>query len=311
MKSRLLIVVIVFSIGLFSCDSDKYQSESTQAAWHKKDDIGQEITLSHAPRRVMSFSPAFTEILFAICADSQIVAISPVCNYPEAVKNKPIVSNYPVDQEGVLNVKPDLVFTEVGITPVDVAEQLKSLGIPVYFQNYASVTDLLNKIDTIGHWLGQASRSRKLTDSLKLELHKFENEPPRKDTAKVLVITWHQPIFVHGKNTLMNDKIRLAGGKNAVDQVFDKVYPELTREYILHADPDVLFGGTFSHMDSTFFHLYPELKRVKAYKNKHIYALTDDLATRPSPRVIEAVWEIKKHLDVYYYQTKLTKANGK
>lgn len=257
----------------------------------------------------MSFSPALTEVLFAVCHDSQIVAVSPVCNFPSGVKNKPIVANYPVDQEAVLQVAPDLIFTEEGITPLDVAEQLKSIGYPVCFQRYTSVIDLLNKIDTIGTWLGNGQKARRLTDSLRKEIAILENLPFVGDTAKALVITWKQPIFAHGKNTLTTDKLRLAGGKNAVDQVFDKIYPELTREYILAVNPDVLFGGTFNEMDSTFFSLYPELKAINAYKNRHIYALTDDLSSRPSPRVLESVKEIKHYLDLYY-QTKPKRANG-
>jgi iron complex transport system substrate-binding protein len=257
----------------------------------------------------MSFSPALTEVLFAVCHDSQIVAVSPVCNYPIGTKNKPIVENYPVDQEAVLQVAPDLIFTEEGITPLDVAEQLKSLGHPVYYQRYTTVNDLLNKIDSIGTWLGNSQKAKKLTDSLRKEITNLENLPFFGDTAKALVITWNQPIFVHGKNTITTDKLKLAGAKNAVDQVFDKVYPELTREYILAVNPNVLFGGTFDHMDSTFFSLYPELKVIDAYKNRHIYALTDDLITRPSPRVLESVMEIKHYLNLYY-QTKPNRANG-
>jgi iron complex transport system substrate-binding protein len=46
-------------------------------------------------------------------------------------------------------------------------------------------------------------------------------------------------------------------------------------------------------MDSTFFKLYPELKKIKAYQNKRVYEVTDDLNSRPSPRVIESVLELK------------------
>jgi len=304
LKRYSLLFIAIFT--LLSCDSTKYRDQTRKVKWTKKDDIGQEITLLQAPRKVMSFSPALTEILFAICSDEQIVAVSPVCNFPDRVKSKPIVSNYPVDQEAVLSISPDLIFSEDGITPIDVAEQLKSLGKPVYFQKYHSVLDLLNKIDSIGAWLGRSEQAKYLTDSLKKEIQSIKGQQPTSHLPKVLVITWQQPIFAYGKNTLMTDKIRLAGGKNAVDEVFDKNYPELTREYILKINPDILFGGTFSKMDSTFFQLYPELKEISAYKNKHIYALTDDLATRPSPRVLESVREIKRFLDLYY-QTKLTK----
>ncbi|UOQ77992.1 hypothetical protein MUN84_05050 [Hymenobacter sp. 5516J-16] len=47
-------------------------------------------------------------------------------------------------------------------------------------------------------------------------------------------------------------------------------------------------------MDSTFFRLYPELKRIRAYQTRRIYRVTDDLMSRPTPRVVEGVRELKQ-----------------
>src|SRR5690606_19184373 len=90
-----------------------------------QDDMGREIRLPHTPKRVMAFAASMTEMLFAIADTAQIVARTPQCDYPEGVYSKPVVSNYPVDLEQVLALKPDLVFTVEGITPLDVAERLQ------------------------------------------------------------------------------------------------------------------------------------------------------------------------------------------
>jgi iron complex transport system substrate-binding protein len=47
-------------------------------------------------------------------------------------------------------------------------------------------------------------------------------------------------------------------------------------------------------MDSTFFRLYPELKKTNAYRHQRVYEVTDDLNSRPSPRIAEAVIELKE-----------------
>jgi iron complex transport system substrate-binding protein len=94
----------------------------------------------------------------------------------------------------------------------------------------------------------------------------------------------------------MSEKILLAGGINAIQDLKNRPFPELSREYILKLNPDVILGGTFQKMDSTFFSKYPELKQITAYQKRQIYPLKDDLATRPSPRIIQSIIEIKEAL---------------
>ena len=110
----------------------------------------------------------------------------------------------------------------------------------------------------------------------------------------MLAITWQDPIYCYGQNTLFTDEIRLAGGHNAVVETFPQPYPALTREYVLKLNPDVLLGGSFEKLDSTFFKNYPELKRTKAYQNHHVFAITGNLMERPGPRVVEAVRELQQ-----------------
>jgi iron complex transport system substrate-binding protein len=99
---------------------------------------------------------------------------------------------------------------------------------------------------------------------------------------------------VYGQNTLFTDKIRVAGGQNAVTEKFVQPYPALTREYILKLNPDVLIGGSFGKLDSTFFKNYPELKRIRAYQTRRVYGITGNLMERPGPRVVESVRELQR-----------------
>jgi iron complex transport system substrate-binding protein len=58
----------------------------------------------------------------------------------------------------------------------------------------------------------------------------------------------------------------------------------------------VIFGTSSEQLENTFFNLYPELKKINAYQKKQIYRLTDDLASRPSPRVVASIREIRNFL---------------
>lgn len=87
--------------------------------------------------------------------------------------------------------------------------------------------------------------------------------------------------------------MRLAGGQNAVRDTFPQPFPALTREYILKMNPEVVLGGSFGKLDSTFFQNNPELRRTHAYRARRVYATTPNLLQRPSPRIVEAVRELQ------------------
>jgi iron complex transport system substrate-binding protein len=258
------------------------------------DDLGRNMMLAKLPVQVMALAPSMTEMLFAVCDTSQIVGVTQNCNFPEAVKAKPVVNNYPMDYESLLKVKPELIFTVEGITPLTDAERITQMNIPVYYQNYVTVEDILKGLSTIGKIMGREKQAEILVDSLRNIKEAIGRRTQPLAKPKVLAITWHDPIYAYGKNTIFTDKLRIAGAVNAIDTVFDAPFPALTREYVLKINPDVILGGNFEHMDSTFFRLYPELKKTNAYLSKRIYDVTDDLQSRPSPRVMESVLEIEQ-----------------
>jgi iron complex transport system substrate-binding protein len=258
------------------------------------DDLGRNLKIPRYPKRVMALAPSTTEMLFAVCDESQIIARTQNCDYPAQVKKKPVVNNYPMDYETLVKLKPDLVFTVYGITPPEVAARIQELGIPVYFQTFEKVADIFDRLQDIGRIVHRDAYALFYSDSLQQQLKAITTHGPKQaPKPKVLAITWNDPIYVYGRNTIFTDKLRLIGADNAVPEVMAQPYPALTREYILKINPDVIIGGTFGKMDSTFFKQYPELKRVTAYQTRRIYAVTDDLMSRPSPRVVESVRELQ------------------
>ena len=257
------------------------------------DDLGRALTLPAHPRRVLALAPSMTEMLYAVADTATIIARTPPDNYPAAVYRKPVVNSYPLDMEKLVLLHPDVVFTVEGITSVDDAQRLQELGIPVYFQRYRRVEDIFKGIDEVGRLLGRQPQAKHLTDSLRQRMHALT---PGCGTGleQVLAITWQDPIYCYGQNTLFTDEIRLAGAENAIQDTFPQPYPALTREYILKLNPDILLGGSFEKLDSTFFKNYPELRRIKAYQNRRVYPITGNLLERPGPRVLEAVLELRK-----------------
>jgi iron complex transport system substrate-binding protein len=288
MRFLLLLVPMALLLG---CHSEPKKTAIVPV----RDGLGRLVSLPAHPRRVLALAPSMTEMLFAVADTATIVARCPQDNYPAGVYRKPVVNNYPLDMEKLVLLKPDVVFTIEGITSVDDAQRLQQLGIPVYFLRFRRVEDVFNGMEAVGRIMGRLPQARHLTDSLRHNLKVITNLPNNKLTnpPKVLAITWQDPIYCYGQNTLFTDEIRIAGGRNAVAETFPQPYPALTREYILKLNPDVLLGGSFGKLDSTFFKNYPELKSINAYKNRRVFAITGNLLERPGPRVVESVRELQ------------------
>ena len=267
-----------------------------------QDGLGRTLTLPAQPRRVLALAPSKTEMLYAVADTATIVARVPQDNFPAAVLRKPVVNNYPLDLEKLVLLHPDVVFTVEGITSVDDAQRLQQLGIPVYFMKFRRVEDVFTGMEALGKLLGRPVPAKRCADSLRRELQALLTGPGTvvgvhaPAPIRVLAITWQDPIYCYGQNTLFTDEIRLAGGQNAITETFPQPYPALTREYILKLNPDVLLGGSFEKMDSTFFKNYPELRRINAYRTRRVFSITGNLMERPGPRVVESVRELKKLL---------------
>jgi len=287
-----LLLFIPLLLAVAACRS----GPDTAAVVPVRDGLGRALVLPARPRRVLALAPSMTEMLYAVADPATIVGRVPTDDFPAAVRRLPVVNNYPLDLEKLVLLRPDVVFTVEGMTTPDDAQRLQELGIPVFYQRYRRVEDVFAGLEELGRLLGRPAPAHRAADSLRRALRALipSSAYPLGPAPTVLAITWQDPIYCYGQNTLFTDAIRLAGGQNAVVETFPQPYPALTREYILRLNPDVLLGGSFGKLDSTFFRNYPELRRIRAYQNRRVFAITGNLMERPGPRVVESVRELKR-----------------
>lgn len=301
-KSALRILFLLLTVGLGACQYKTEQADKAAATRVVTDGMGRQVTipmpLEGDTIKVIGLSAAITEMLFAVLPADQVMAVSHVCNYPaDLVATKPRVTTYPLAIEQLVALKPDLIFAEEGIVSLDAAAQMERLGLTCYFFKYKTVNDVWAAMDTIGMLTGQASRAKRVTDSLRAAQQTLVAKYAQMKAASaptVLAIISPKPIYVWGANTFMTDKLGLIGATNAVTENLGKAYPELTAEYVLKLNPDVILGASKAELDSTLFTYYPILKAIKAYKSGRCYGLNGDLSTRPGPRTLQAVDEMGK-----------------
>ena len=100
------------------------------------DAMGNVVTLTSAPERIVSLAPSNTETLFLVGAGDNVVGVTDYCDYPydfsawiEAGNMSSIGNYYGPSVEPIVALDPDLVFASTG--SLEAAATLKSLGYNV------------------------------------------------------------------------------------------------------------------------------------------------------------------------------------
>ena len=109
------------------------------------------------PARIISVIPAVTEMLFAIGAGPQVVAVGSFDDYPPEVARLPRVGALlDPDVERILSLRPDLVI--VYESQNDLRTQLARVGIGMFVYKHAGLADITTTISALGDRVGRQKR---------------------------------------------------------------------------------------------------------------------------------------------------------
>jgi iron complex transport system substrate-binding protein len=252
------------------------------------------VTLAQEPVRIVSLSPTATEDLFAIGAGPQVVAVDNQSNYPSnAPKTK--LSGYTPNAEAVANYRPDLV-----VASNDSNGLLKALGklhIPVLLEPAA--TDLAGayaQIEQLGAATGRTAAARRLVAKLRRQVQSLVGSLPA--SAKGLSV-YHElePDYYSATSKTFIGRIYALLGLHDIADAADKSgsgYPQLSAEYIVAADPDVIVladsiccGQTPAKVERR-----PGWQTVSAIRHGDVVAVSDDVASRWGPRIVTFIGDV-------------------
>ncbi len=155
----LLVALVVAGCGQDGSTSDAAAPTGQGAAFPVTlASPGGKVVLDQRPERIVSLSPTATEMLFAIGAGGQVVAVDSNSNYP-AEAPKTDLSAYQPNIEAIAGYKPDLVV--YSDDPGELAAGLGKLSIPALQQPAATrLDDTYAQLDQLGRATGHAGRGR-------------------------------------------------------------------------------------------------------------------------------------------------------
>ena len=249
------------------------------------------------PERIVSLSPTATEILFAIGAGDQVVAVDRFSNHPA---NAPItdLDGFTVNVEAVASYEPDLVTMQMS----DAASELASLGIEVIARDApADFEGIYTQIEELGAATGHADGAAALVEEIRSEIDDLVADAP--DAAG---LTYYHELdttfYSLNADSFVAKIYGLFGLESIGDQADGEVfngYLPLSEEFILGADPDMIFlaDTLWAAQTAETVAARPGWGDLTAVGNGAVVGLNDDVASRWGPRVVEFVRAIADVLE--------------
>jgi len=258
-----------------------------------------------APKRIISLIPAVTEMLFAIDAGPDVIAVSSFDAYPPEVKNLPRVGALlDPNVERILSLKPDLVI--VYGSQQELKQQLARASIPIFDYRHAGLADVSTTIRTLGERTGRVAQANDVVTRIQQGLADIRARVANRPRPRTLLVFGREPgalrgIYASGGVGFLDDMLRLAGGDNVFADI-KKEAVEASTELILSRRPDVILEIRTSDNPSSpatvasELGLWKALSSVPAVRNNRVHFLTDDRIVIPGPRVAEGTRTIAQAL---------------
>ncbi len=241
-------------------------------------------------RQIVSLSPTATEILFEIGAGDQVVGVDSLSNFPT---DAPItdLSAFQPNVEAIAGYDPDLVV--VSYDPGDLIDGLGELGVAGLIQAPAtSIADVYAQIEELGSSTGHEEEAADLVESMKTELADLVAETPAGDG----ITFFHEidnTLYTATSSTFIGEIYGLFGMSNIADAADSDGssfgFPQLSNEYIIDADPDLIFlsDALYSGESAATVAARPGWDTISSVVSGDIVTLDDDVASRWSPRIVE------------------------
>ena len=261
------------------------------------DELGREVKIAFPPQRIISLAPSVTETLFALGLGDKVVGVTAYCDFPEAAKAKEKVGDtLNPNPERLIALKPDLIVITTSSQLEKLARQLGELNIPVYVTNPRSVAEVVASIRKLGEATGATAEAEKIAAQMQTRISEVETRVAALPKPRVLYVLQTAPLITAGRNTFINDLIRLAGGESVTgNEPAD--YPQLSRETAIARAPEIIVAPS-SH--GTELVKETDLRRdfaaTPAIKANRIVWVNPDLVDRPGPRIVDGLKQLAEGL---------------
>lgn len=248
--------------------------------------------LSEPKQRVVSLSPANTELAYAAGLGNNLIAVSAYSDYPEQAKKLEQVSDWQgVNVERIIALKPDLILAWRGGNPQRPLDQLASFGIPIIYFDPQTIDGVIDAVNELSQYSPKPELAQQNISAMRAKLTPYRNQKKSDlKTKKIFIQLGTQPLFSTGKHTLQNDVVTFCGGENIFANSAVQ-WPQISREQVLTRNPDVIVMTGSIEQEKVVRNFWQSQLDVP------IIRLNEDWFHRAGPRIIDATEQLCEQLN--------------
>ena len=282
MRTKILAIAMALLVAACGSDDDG-RAASTTTTTAAPDDV---------PQAIVSLSPSSTEILFAIGAGDQVIAVDDQSDYPEGVPTTDL-SGYEPNVEAIAGYAPDLVVSSSGDPAL--VDGLGALGIEVLVHEAAvDIDDVYEQIDALGEVTGHVDEAGELVADMRDRIDEISGGAG----DRALTAYWElDPTYYSVTSaTFIGKLLGLVGITSIADEAQAEAndYPQLSAEFIVQADPDLIFLADTECCQQTAETVAARegWGQMKAVITGNVVELSDDVASRWGPRIVDLLEQL-------------------
>jgi cobalamin transport system substrate-binding protein len=256
---------------------------------------GKQVVIERQPSRIVSLSPTSTEVLYAIGAGGQVVAVDDQSNFPaEAPRTQ--LSGFKPNVEAITQQNPDLVVLSADLN--DVVGGLTAVKIPVLLLPTAKTLDeAYAQWTLLGRATGQTAKADDVVRKARDDIKTIVDGTPRKDLSY-----YHElgpDLYTATSGTFIGRVYALFGLRNIADPADTPTaggYPQLGQQALFQANPDLIFLSDTKCCAQTAdtVRARPQWQTLNAVRDNRVTELDDDVASRWGPRVVDLVRQVSE-----------------
>jgi iron complex transport system substrate-binding protein len=246
-------------------------------------------------QRVISTSPAITEILFAIGAGDRVVGVTDYCNYPKNACLLPSIGG-PLNPntEKWIALKPDLIILQDDSVVLN--KHAKVFKIPTLEVSVNNLENILRSIQVIADAMQTPKAGKQLADKIKIQIDNYRISLGKTNPHQVLMLLSDtndpsRDLYAVGRNTFLNELLSIAGGENILPDTM-ATYPKISKEFIIAKSPEIIIeiGPTANLSNEGILSrekawtIYPT---IRAVKNDRLYFVGANYILIPGPRLVK------------------------
>jgi iron complex transport system substrate-binding protein len=260
------------------------------------DDLGREVALARPPLRIVSLTPGATEMLFAAGAGTQLVATVEYSSEPPAARAVSRIGDVAaIDMERLVALRPQVVIAwPAGGNPAQRAK-IAALGIPLYQQQVARLSDLPGSLRRLGVLAGTEAFAEPAARALEARLAALERTYGGKTAAghrpTVLLQVWNRPIYTVGGQHLMSDALEICGARNVFADL-PEPGPLIDTEAVIARNPDIILAAAPPGEGAGWVADWQRFPSLDAVRHHRVVAFEDQALSRLGPSVLDATEDL-------------------